>query len=67
MLAFPLMQVMKKKVKRSWAFSNMVTIIRHSLMYYIDIYKFLEDPEGEWRLCMEEIDAEPTLWDIIED
>lgn len=39
----------KSKVKHSWAFSNMVSLIRNQLMNYVDLYRFLEDPEGCWR------------------
>ena len=30
-----------RKVKRRWAFSNLVTGVRQMLMYYIDIFSFL--------------------------
>ena len=49
MLANFLITLIKSKVKRKWAFSNMVSIIRQQLMSYIDIYKFLEDPEKAWN------------------
>jgi len=48
MLANLLISLVKSKVKKSWAFSNMVSVIRQQLMNYIDIYRFLEDPEGAW-------------------
>lgn len=49
MLANLLVTLVKSKVKRPWAFSNMVSLIRNQLMNYVDIYRFLEDPEGCWR------------------
>lgn len=49
MLANLLITLVKSKVKRPWAFSNMVSLIRNQLMNYINIYRFLEDPEGCWR------------------
>lgn len=48
MLANLLISLIRSKVKRSWAFSNMVSIIRRQLMNYINIYAFLEDPEKCW-------------------
>jgi hypothetical protein len=48
MLANLLITLVKSKLKRSWAFSNMVSIIRQQLMNYIDIYAFLENPEKSW-------------------
>ncbi|GHT24862.1 hypothetical protein FACS189430_10570 [Bacteroidia bacterium] len=49
MLANLLLTLVKSKVKRNWAFSNMASVIRQQLMNYINIYRFLEDPEGSWR------------------
>jgi hypothetical protein len=46
MLANLLLTLLRSKVKRQWAFSNMVSIIRQQLMNYINIFQFLEDPEG---------------------
>lgn len=44
-----LMLVVQKKVNRKWAFSNMVSMIRLHLMSYIDIFKFLNDPNQSWN------------------
>lgn len=49
MLANLLITLVRSKLKRSWAFSNMVSIIRQQLMNYINIYAFLENPEKSWR------------------
>ncbi|MBZ9731689.1 IS4 family transposase [Salegentibacter sp. JZCK2] len=49
MLANLLITLVKGKVKKKWAFSNLVSIIRQQLMNYINLYGFLEDPEGSWR------------------
>jgi len=54
MLANLLITLIKSNVKRRWAFSNLVSIIRQQLMSYIDIYRFLEDPEGSWRAILKE-------------
>lgn len=54
MLANLLITLVKSRLKRKWAFSNMVSIIRQQLMNYIDIYCFLEDPEGSWREIIKE-------------
>jgi IS4 transposase len=43
MLANLLITLVKSGVKRSWAFSNLVSIIRQQLMSHINIYRFLED------------------------
>ena len=49
MLANLLIALVRSKVKRPWAFSNLVSVIRQQLMSYINIYNFLENPEGAWR------------------
>lgn len=54
MLANLLITLVKSKLKRKWAFSNLVSIIRQQLMNYINIYCFLEDPEGSWRAIVNE-------------
>lgn len=54
MLANLLITLVKSQVKRGWAFSNLVSIIRQQLMNYINVYAFLEDPEGSWREIIKE-------------
>lgn len=54
MLANLLITLVRSQVKRSWAFSNLVSVIRQQLMNYINIYGFLEDPEGSWRELIKE-------------
>lgn len=54
MLANLLITQVKSQVKRGWAFSNLVSIIRQQLMNYINVYAFLEDPEGSWREIIKE-------------
>jgi hypothetical protein len=54
MLANLLITLVKSRVKRKWAFSNLVSVIRQQLMNYINIYGFLEDPEGSWREVIKE-------------
>jgi hypothetical protein len=54
MLANLLITLVRSQVKRKWAFSNLVSVIRQQLMNYINIYGFLEDPEGSWREIIKE-------------
>ena len=49
MIANLLVTLLKNKLKRKWAFSNLVSLIRMHLMDYINIYKFLENPEKSWQ------------------
>lgn len=54
LLANLLITLVRSKVKRSWAFSNLVSLISKQLMNYINIYSFLEDPEKSWLKIIEE-------------
>lgn len=54
MLANLLITLVKSRVRRKWAFSNMVSVIRQQLMSYINMIAFLEDPEGTWRKTIKE-------------
>ena len=54
MLANLLITLIKSRIKRSWAFSNMASVIRQLLMNYINLYSFLEDPEGTCRRLMKQ-------------
>lgn len=43
-----IMLVIQRKVKRNWAYSNMVSVVRYHLMTYINLFMFLENPEADW-------------------
>lgn len=58
-----LMLVIQRKTKRKWAYSNMVSMIRFHLMTYIDLFKFLEDPNKKWKeLTTKPPDKQLTLF-----
>lgn len=42
-----IMIVIQRKAQRKWAYSNMMYVIRHHLMTYIDLFKFLKNPEDK--------------------
>ncbi len=48
LIANLLITIVKRSVNRKWSFSNMVTMVRQMLMYYINIYTYFEDPEKTW-------------------
>lgn len=43
-----LLIVIKKRLKRHWAFSNLVSFCKIHLFNYINLMKFLENPEKDW-------------------
>lgn len=51
-----LLAVVKKKLKRNWAFSNLVSFCKIHLFNYIHLMKFLENPEKDW--IVEKVETE---------
>ena len=45
LIADLLLKVVRSRVKRSWAFSNLASFVRLHLMNYTHMFKFLENPE----------------------
>jgi hypothetical protein len=62
LIANLLFETMSRKLKRRWAFSNLCSMIRIHLASYIDLWKFLEDPDGAWRKPAPEPDAQLSLF-----
>lgn len=44
-----LMTVIQKTLKRSWAFSNLVSFCKIHLFNYLHLLKFLENPDKDWH------------------
>lgn len=47
-----LLMIMKKKLIRSWSFSGLVTMIRTTIMYYVDFYSLFNHPEKDWETLL---------------
>lgn len=45
LIADLLLNVIRKQVKRSWAFSTIVSLVRLHLFNYLNLFSFLENPE----------------------
>lgn len=58
-----IMLVIQRKAKRKWAFSNMVSIIRYHLMTYIDLFKFLKNPDSSWEKLTTKHPSQLLLFD----
>ncbi len=50
LIANLLMTVIQKKLKRSWAFSNLVSFCKIHLFNYIHLLHFLENPDKDWQV-----------------
>lgn len=61
-----LLTVIKKKVKREWSFSNLVTMVRQTLMYYINLYSFCENPEKAWLDIIHERAKAPPIQSLFD-
>ncbi len=62
LIANLLMTVIQKKLKRSWAFSNLVSFCKIHLFNYIHLLNFLENPDKDWQKTFE-LSQHPTLFD----
>ena len=66
LIANLLLMVMQKRIRRSWSFSNLATMFRIMLMYYVNCYTFFEHPDKDWLKILERhapVPDEPTLFD----
>lgn len=54
LIANLLLMVVQKRIKRTWSFSGLATMVRIMLMYYyyVNCYSFLEEPEKDWARLM---------------
>lgn len=49
LISLLLMEVVRKTIKRKWAFSNMVALVRFHMVSYVHLINFLNDPEKELK------------------
>ncbi|MBM6891417.1 IS4 family transposase [Bacteroides caecigallinarum] len=53
LIANLLLMVMKKGLTRSWSFSGLATMMRITLMYYVDFYSLFNHPEKDWETLLD--------------
>ncbi|GAB6950277.1 hypothetical protein JCM15640A_18620 [Hoylesella timonensis 4401737 = DSM 22865 = JCM 15640] len=67
LIANLLITVLSRSIKRHCAFSQVVTMVRLMLMYYVDFIAFMENPEKTWNDFlakeMQKAPPEPSLFD----
>ena len=66
LIANLLLMVMQKRLTRRWSFSGLATMMRITLMYYVDFYSLFNNPEKDWERMLNSIDKllpESTLFD----
>lgn len=66
LIANLLLMVMRKGLTRKWSFSGLATMIRITLMYYVDFYSLFNNPEKDWEMILAQASGsppEPSLFD----
>lgn len=66
LIANLLLMVMQKGLKRQWSFSGLATIVRITLMYYVDFLSLFNNLDREWEILLSEASGappEPSLFD----
>ena len=59
LIANLLLMVMKNRLTRKWSFSGLATMIRITLMYYVDMYSLLNNPEKDWQRILNRASEPP--------
>lgn len=59
LIANLLLTLLQRWVTHAWSFSGLATIVRITLMYYIDIMGFLEHPEKDCEVALEKATSSP--------
>ena len=64
LIANLLLMVMQRRLKRSWSFSGLASMVRIVLMYYVDFYSLFNHPERDWEalFAQKEEPPEPNLF-----
>lgn len=66
LIANLLLMVMQKGLTRKWSFSGLATMVRITMMYYVDFFSLFNNPEKEWEIILSEAPEappEPSLFD----
>ena len=66
LIANQLLMVMQKGLKRHWSFSGLATMVRITLMYYVEFYSLFNNPEKDWEILLgkaSEAPPDPLLFD----
>ena len=61
LIANLLLMVMQKGLKRQWSFSGLATMVRITLMYYVDFNSLFNNPGKEWEIILSEASGAPPL------
>ena len=59
LIANLLLSVLQSKLSRRWSFSGLATIVRIVLMYYLNLEKFLNQPDADLKIMLAEASESP--------
>lgn len=59
LIANLLLSVLQSKLTRRWSFSELATIVRIVLMYYMNLEKFLNQPDADLKIMLAEASESP--------
>lgn len=59
LIANLLLSLLQSSLERSWNFSGLASIIRMVLMYYLNIYKFFNQPDADIRNMLAKVSESP--------
>ena len=59
LIANLLLSVLQSRLQRRWSFSGLATIIRIVLMYYLNLEKFLNQPDADLNIMLAEASESP--------
>ena len=65
LIANLLLMLLQKGLKRQWSFSGLATMVRITLMYYVDFYSLFNNPEKDWEILLgkaSDATPEPSLF-----
>lgn len=54
-----LLMVVQNRLKRRWSFSGIATMVRLTLMYYVNLFSLLNNPEKDWLNLLEKASISP--------
>lgn len=61
LIANLLLMVLQKGLTKKWSFSGLATMVRITLMYYVDFHSLFNNPEKDWEVILSEAYGSPPL------
>ncbi len=59
LIANLLLSLLQSSLERSWRFSGLATMVRMVLMYYLNLYKFFNQPDADMKNMLAEVSESP--------